>query len=85
MNWFEAWLDRIYKPTPKPWKRKALFWLSLFILVATVFGGYTQHIYAYSGIEIWWVYGFFAALGLAGMLISMFGSEFWVALFLGGI
>jgi len=85
MNKLEACLNKIYKPKPKPWKRKVLFFLSSFIVCAVTIGGYNQYVYGYTDNGIWWFYGFFGVLGMGGLYTSIFGKEFWVALFLGGL
>jgi intracellular septation protein A len=83
MKRFEKWLKKYYRPEPQPWKRKALFWLSLFVIAVVTIGGYNQYIYHYTSDEVWWLYGFFAILAIGGLFTAIFGNEFWVALFLG--
>ncbi len=81
----ENFLRKAYKPKEAPWKRKTLFFISLSLVIASGTAAYTQHYYHWTNDEIWIVIAFFGLISLIGLFISIFGKDFWVALFLGKI
>lgn len=80
MNRLERRLNKFYRPTPAPWKRPVLLLLSLLIL-----GGCAAAVALVPSIPpgLWFVLAIFAVLGLGGLVVALFGSDFWVALLLG--
>ena len=85
LNKFENWARRTYQPKAAPWKRPALFLLSLVIGVACGIAAYTQLNYHWTNDGVWLVIVFFGLLSLLGLFVSVFAKDFWVALVLGGI
>ena len=83
MNRFEKYLNGIYRPNPQPWKHRVLFWLAFAILLATMAAGYAQHEYDYANNGIWFLFAVSGTFGLSGVLVSLFGNDFWVAMLLG--
>ena len=53
------------------------------MIVAAAVGGWAQVRYRWTNDEVWLVIVAFAFLGLAGVLVSLFGSDHWVAVTLG--
>ena len=79
----ESFLRKTYKPKEKPWKRKVLFLLSLFILIISCILSYTQYYYHWTNNGVWIVITLFGIISLGGLYISIFSKDFWVALYLG--
>jgi hypothetical protein len=80
---FEQWSKRVYKPKEAKGKRPVLFILSLFIVIACIVASYTQLKYHWAVNEMWLVIGLFGFLSTIGLFVSIFGSDYWVALILG--
>jgi hypothetical protein len=83
MNKLEKFLNKIYKPQIKPWKRKRLFWISLIIFLISIFAVYIQYSYQYFNNEIYSLCALFGFISSSGLLVSKFGSDFWVAIIYG--
>jgi hypothetical protein len=83
MSRLRRFIDRTYSPRPAKWKRPALFALSVAIVAAVVAGGWAQLEHPWSNDGIWLVLLFFGAIGIIGLLVSIFGSDYWVAVVLG--
>ena len=82
---FETWARKTYSPKETPWKRPALFILSLVIFTACVIAGYMQVHYQWTNNGVWIVIGLFGFLSLIGVFVSIKCKDFWVALVFGGI
>jgi hypothetical protein len=67
------------------WKRPVLFALSLLFLTGAIGGAYAQLRFAWTNDRIWWVIPIFAALGVYGIAVTLFGSDERVANTLGGL
>ena len=83
MNKIEKFLRKIYQPKEAPWKRTALFFLSLALLIGSCISAYTQHYYHWTNDGVWIVIALFGVISLGGLYVSIFSKDFWVALFLG--
>jgi hypothetical protein len=81
----EEFLRKTYKPKEAPWKRKVLFFISLTLVIVSGAAAYTQYYYHWTNDKVWIVIAFFSFMSLIGLFISIFGKDFWVALFLGKI
>ena len=76
-------LRKTYKPKEAPWKRKALFFVSLILIVISGIAAYIQHYYLWTNDNVWIVIALFSLISLFGLFVSIFCKDFWVALFLG--
>ena len=83
MGRFRRFIDRTCSPRPAKWKRPVLFALSIIILAAVSAGGWAQLEYRWTGDDVWLVLVPFGVLGILGVLVSVFGSDYWVAVVLG--
>lgn len=81
----ESFLRRTYKPKEAPWKRKVLFFLSLFLLIGSCVAAYTQYHYQWTNDGVWMLIILFGFMSLLGLFVSIFSKDFWVALVLGGV
>jgi len=81
----ENFLRKTYKPQEAPWKRKALFFISLSLVIVSGTVAFTQHYDHWTNDKVWIVIAFFGLISLIGLYISIFAKDFWVALFLGKI
>lgn len=84
MSRVRRFIDRHYSPKPAKWKRPTLFALGLAMTVAAVIGGWAQMRHSWMPNGEWWLLvAAFGVLGVAGILVSLFGSDYWVAVTLG--
>ena len=79
----ENFLRGTYKPKEAPWKRKALFFLSLSLIIGSSISSYTQYHYHWTNDGVWFVIALFSFISLVGLLVSIFSKDFWVALVFG--
>lgn len=82
---FEAWTKRVYSPREAKWKRPVLLGLSTVIGLLCVVGAYAQINYHWTNDGVWLVIGLFGIFSIIGLLVSLFGKDYWLALVLGGI
>ena len=80
---FEEWTRRVYHPKEAKWKRPVLFALSIAIGIVCAAASYFQIEYRWTNDGVWLVIGLFGFFSIAGLLISIFCKDYWVALFLG--
>jgi len=83
MNRLEKKLKEIYSPREAIWKRPVLFFLSIGIGALCFISGYAQIEHQWTNDGIWLVIALFGTLSIIGLLVSLFCSNFWVALILG--
>ena len=80
MNKMENFLNKIYKPTIKPEKRKKLFKLSIIILIISITITVLQFYFEGTKDGVYFLCAFFGVISLIGITVAKFGSDFWVAL-----
>ncbi len=83
MNRIERWINGIYRPNPQPWKRRVLRRISLALLVLALSVAMLLYLFAELN-GLWcWLFAVVGSIGMTGLWVSLWGSDFWVALFLG--
>ncbi len=83
MNNLERRLDRLYQPSPAPWKRPVLLLVGALGFSLCSLAAYFQLTTHFTNDGIWLVIAFFGALSIASVYVALNGSDFWVALLLG--
>ena len=79
----EDFLNKIYKPKIDPQKREKLFKLSIIILFIFTTISILNYYYNGTNDNIYYLCGGFNILGLIGLFVSKYGTNFWVALIYG--
>ena len=80
---FEQWAVRTYQPKVAPWKRPALLGTSVVFLAICAVASYFQIQHHWTNDGVWLVIGLFVFFGIYGVVISIWGSDLWVALSMG--
>ena len=76
----ENWAVKTCRPRFAPWKRGALLWTGIIVLICSAAASYAQVKYHFANDDIWLVIGVFIFVGMYSVGVAKWGSDLWVSL-----